>query len=117
ASDVPHHAMSWSPDDVVLFTGGAKGITAECARMFAARHRVKVALVGSSRAPAPGEDSPLARSLSRFTALGARVDYYACDLSDAAAVAALVERVRAELGPITAIVHGAGLNTPARAEA
>jgi NAD(P)-dependent dehydrogenase (short-subunit alcohol dehydrogenase family)/acyl-CoA thioesterase FadM len=108
--------LKWSSGDVVLVTGGAKGITAECARALAQSTGVKLALVGSSPAPAPGSEGELTRTLERFRAEGLTCRYYACDLTDGAAVAGLVRRVRQELGPVTGVVHGAGVNKPRRLE-
>ena len=47
AEDKPR-SIKWSAKDVVLATGGAKGITAECALAFARAAHVQLALVGSS---------------------------------------------------------------------
>jgi hypothetical protein len=55
-------SLSWSTEDVVLITGGAKGITAECAIAFARLTGVKTALVG--RSPHP-QDDPLDASARR----------------------------------------------------
>ncbi|MGB0678068.1 MAG: SDR family NAD(P)-dependent oxidoreductase [Polyangiales bacterium] len=99
-------ALSLGPEDVVLITGGAKGITAECALTLGAESGARLALVGSSPA-AKVEDS-----LARFQAAGIRAHYFRCDLSQPKAVHALVDEVRQRLGPVTALVHGAGLNRP-----
>jgi enediyne polyketide synthase len=105
--------IEWSSKDVVLATGGGKGITAECALAFARSTGASFALVGSSPAAAGGE---VAATLGRFEEQGIRARYYQCDVSDSGAVAALVEQVRGELGEITGVLHGAGANTPRRVE-
>ena len=113
-------SLSWSTEDVVLITGGAKGITAECAIAFARLTGVKTALVG--RSPHP-QDDPLdasareiAQTLRAFAEERLICRYYSCDVTDAIAVRELVEQVRQELGPITGVIHGSALNKPRRVE-
>jgi NAD(P)-dependent dehydrogenase (short-subunit alcohol dehydrogenase family)/acyl-CoA thioesterase FadM len=107
--------LQWSANDVILVTGGAKGITAECSLALARMTGARFALVGSSPAP-EGPVGELARNLERFQSEQHAFRYYACDLTDGQAVAELVQRVREELGPISAVIHGAGANKPRRLE-
>ncbi|MGK7878136.1 MAG: SDR family NAD(P)-dependent oxidoreductase [Xenococcaceae cyanobacterium] len=110
-------SLSWSEEDVILVTGGAKGITAECALAFAQSTGAKMVLVGRSPAPAPdNRKSEVAQTLERFQAKGLTCRYYSCDIANADAVAELVKTVTREEGAITGVVHGAGLNTPRRLE-
>ncbi|MBD2360419.1 SDR family NAD(P)-dependent oxidoreductase [Anabaena minutissima FACHB-250] len=109
--------LSWSEQDVILVTGGAKGITAECALALAQATGVKMALVGQSPAPTPGQtQNEIARTLERFHAANLTCNYYSCDVTQAEAVNQLVAQVTNELGTITGIIHGAGLNSPRRVE-
>jgi enediyne polyketide synthase len=103
--------LEWSSQDVFLVTGGAKGITAECAFALAQATRARMALVGNSP-----QSEEVALTLDRYRADGLEGRYYRCDVTDATAVAALVERVRTELGPVTGLVHGAGANVARRVE-
>ncbi|MCS6864889.1 MAG: beta-ketoacyl synthase N-terminal-like domain-containing protein [Gemmataceae bacterium] len=48
-------AVTLTPDDTILITGGARGITAKVAQEIATRYRSKLVLVGSS--PLPAEES------------------------------------------------------------
>ncbi len=114
----PKRALRWSQTQVVLVTGGAKGITAECALALARSTNAKFALVGSSPAPQPGDRSggEVAQTLERFANESLTARYYPCDLTRADEVQALVAKVRAELGPIQAVVHGAGMNKARRVE-
>ncbi len=111
---------TWSSKDVILVTGGAKGITAECALALARATGARLALVGSSPVPGQVTSSPssdeVGRTLDRFRADGLGCRYYTCDITDPEAVKGLIEKVTVELGPPVAVVHGAGLNKPRRVE-
>ena len=48
-------------------------------------------------------------TLKRLRAAGSVAEYFACDTTDAASVSATLAQVRAALGPITVLVHGAGV--------
>ncbi|AGL16720.1 type I polyketide synthase [Actinoplanes sp. N902-109] len=98
------------PGDVLLVTGGGKGITAECALALAADSGARLALIGRSD---PAGDAELAANLDRMTARGLTVRYERADVTDAASVARAVTAVTAVLGPVTAVLHGAGRNEPA----
>jgi malonyl CoA-acyl carrier protein transacylase/NADP-dependent 3-hydroxy acid dehydrogenase YdfG/3-hydroxymyristoyl/3-hydroxydecanoyl-(acyl carrier protein) dehydratase len=108
--------ISWSAADVIVATGGAKGITAECALALARSTGARFALVGSSPPPADADGGEIAQTLARFEREGLACRYYQCDIGDPEAVGSLVETVRAELGEITGVIHGAGANTPRRVE-
>jgi len=102
-------------DDVILVTGGAKGITAECALALAQSSGATMALVGSSPFPEDADPSnEIVQTLQRFTENNIAHRYYSCDMGDLHAVEHLVESIDKELGSITAIVHGAGINKPSR---
>ncbi|MDJ0713620.1 MAG: SDR family NAD(P)-dependent oxidoreductase [Prochloraceae cyanobacterium] len=105
-------SLHWSEQDVILVTGGAKGITAECALALAKKTGVKMALVGRSAASNP----EVAQTLGYFQAEGITYGYYSCDITNFDAVTHLVEKVTLELGTITGVVHGAGANKPRRVE-
>ncbi len=106
--------IEWNERDVVLVTGGGKGITAECALAFAQQHRVRMVLVGSS--PMMPENHSLQETLARYRRLGLLATYKQCDIADADAVKQLVAAVEVELGAITGVIHGAGLNKAKRLE-
>ncbi|HWR98290.1 MAG TPA: SDR family NAD(P)-dependent oxidoreductase [Candidatus Methanoperedens sp.] len=111
--------IRWSAEDVILVTGGAKGITAECALAFAEATGARMALVGSTPYPgetAPDPDAEIAGTLERYRAAGLAGRYFPCDVTDRAAVEALVSRVRREMGEVTGVIHGAGLNRARRFE-
>ncbi len=106
---VPEEACGLGPQDVLLVSGGAKGIAAECALALARASGARLALFGRSAAAA---DRELAANLDRMRAAGVAALYLSVDVGDAAAVRQAVDRCREELGPVTALLHGAGHNQP-----
>ena len=110
---LPPSAVSGTPldeSDVLLVTGGGKGITAECALAMAQDSGATLVLVGRADA---ATDEEVSANLARMAAAGVRHRYERADVTSAEDVAALVTRVEAEVGPVTAILHGAGRNEPA----
>ncbi len=111
---MPVHAeRSQAPlddSDVLLVTGGGKGITAECALTVAVDTGARVAVLGRSD---PARDTELAANLERMAHHGVRAHYVRADVSDPAQVRAAVDEVARVLGPVTAVLHGAGVNEPA----
>ncbi|MGC1212598.1 MAG: SDR family NAD(P)-dependent oxidoreductase [Micromonospora sp.] len=95
--------------DVLLVTGGGKGITAECALVLAGDTGARLAVLGRSD---PAQDAELAANLRRMTDSGVRVHYVRADVADAGQVRRAVDEVSRELGPVTAVLHGAGRNEP-----
>jgi NAD(P)-dependent dehydrogenase (short-subunit alcohol dehydrogenase family) len=79
----------------VLITGGSKGIGLACARAFLAEG-ARVAIVS--------------RSAANLEAAKKQLDCYciSADLADAAAAAAMVERVEKDFGPLDVLVNSAG---------
>lgn len=104
--------ISWTPQDVILVSGGAKGISAECALAIAKKWGVQLALVGSSRQSNDQPNEELNRNLARFTFEKIKFQYYSCDVTDLSAVKKLISSITSSLGPITGFVHGAGTNVP-----
>ncbi|UBU18052.1 type I polyketide synthase [Nonomuraea gerenzanensis] len=101
-------------DDVLLVTGGGKGITAECAIAMAGAvagaGSAKLLLLGRSD---PAQDEELAANLRRMTGSGLTVHYARADAADPDQVRQAVAAGEQALGPVTAILHGAGYNAPA----
>jgi enediyne polyketide synthase len=108
----PDAAVEGTPltgQDVLLVTGGGKGITAECALAMAKDSGAKLALLGRAD---PAEDKELAANLSRMDQAGIRVRYERADVTSAEQVRTAVGKLAADLGPVTAVLHGAGRNEP-----
>lgn len=97
------------PDDVLLVTGGGKGITAECALSLAMEYGVGLALVGRASAE---EDTALAANLDRMSAAGVRHHYERADVTRPDEVRRAVNALQERLGTVTAVLHGAGRNEP-----
>jgi NAD(P)-dependent dehydrogenase (short-subunit alcohol dehydrogenase family) len=88
----------------VLITGGSKGIGLACAKAFRAEG-ARVAIVSRSQENLDGAKKALGE-----------VYTVAADLTDAAAAAAMVERVEKEFGPLDVLVNSAGAAKRTNAE-
>ncbi|WP_342710271.1 3-oxoacyl-ACP reductase family protein [Bradyrhizobium sp. B124] len=87
---------------VALVTGGSRGIGAAIVKMLAD--------AGAAVAINYRERSAEAETLAKgITAAGGRAVAVGADVSEAAAVARLVERAKAELGPVDILVNNAGI--------
>ncbi|MEU1228895.1 type I polyketide synthase [Streptomyces sp. NPDC005828] len=95
--------------DVLLVTGGGKGISAECALAVAQKTGAKLAVLGRSD---PARDRELAENLDRMRDSGVPVHYARADVTVPEQVTAAVTELREALGPITGLLHGAGRNEP-----
>jgi NAD(P)-dependent dehydrogenase (short-subunit alcohol dehydrogenase family) len=80
----------------VLITGGSKGLGLACAKAFRAEG-ARVAIVSRSRENLDAAKKTLGDAYT-----------IAADLTDAAAAAAMVERVEKEFGPLDILVNSAG---------
>ncbi|RKS08152.1 enediyne polyketide synthase [Nocardiopsis sp. Huas11] len=109
----PSEQAPFGPDDVVLVTGGGKGIGAECAREIARRTGARIVLMGRSD---PSEDTELSANLERLSADGVHFSYLRADVLDADAVRGALAGVVRETGPVTGVLHAAGTNEPAALE-
>lgn len=91
---------------VVLITGGSKGIGLACAQAFAAE--------GARVAIASRDAAHLAAAAARLHAAGHGVFTHAADLREAAQAEDLADAVEAALGPVDVLVTSAGaaLRTP-----
>jgi enediyne polyketide synthase len=94
------------PRDLVLVTGGTKGIGAECALRLGVRTGAALAFAGRSSA----SDPAVAATLARARAQRIRCLYAVADVTDQAAMAAAAARASDRFGPITALLHAAGFN-------
>jgi NAD(P)-dependent dehydrogenase (short-subunit alcohol dehydrogenase family) len=140
--------------DVIVLSGGARGVTAAVAEALARVFQPTLILLGRSPEPQPEPDwlAPLSseadikreiglrangntslrwvgeqyqkvaaqrevrQTLARLHEAGARAVYRSVDVRDAQAVAAVLAEIRRDLGPVRALVHGAGVLADARIE-
>jgi len=105
----PVGELPLGPEDVLLVTGGGKGIAAECALSLARKSGARLVLLGRSQ---PASDAELAANLERFHAAGVHCRYFAADVTDAEAVRAAMTEAQREFGAVTAFLHAAGTNVP-----
>jgi enediyne polyketide synthase len=96
-------------EDVVLVSGGGKGIVAECSLALARKTGASLLILGRSH---PEHDAGLASHLKRLGDQGVRARYVSADVTDACAVGSAVKEAEASFGRVTAIIHGAGRNHP-----
>jgi enediyne polyketide synthase len=101
---VPPHL---GPDDLILVTGGAKGIGAEAALRVAAETGAALILTGRSAV----EDAAVVQTLARARGAGRRATYLQVDLTCTGALRAALAATG--MCP-TAVLHAAGVNVPAR---
>ncbi|MFP3633770.1 SDR family NAD(P)-dependent oxidoreductase [Bacillus sp. SIMBA_033] len=99
-------AVPWKDEGVYLLTGGAGGIGLIFAEEIASRVKNAV-LVLTGRAEVLDEER--SAHLRRLEASGARVLYQPVDVTDRAAVNALVRGIQEEHGTLDGIIHGAGV--------
>jgi enediyne polyketide synthase len=85
----PDQPSPLGPDDVLLVTGGATGVVAECALALARDSGAQLALLGAAD-PA---------DVDRMAAAGVRVRHEQADVDG-------IERAVERLGPVTAVLHG-----------
>ncbi len=96
-------AFPLAPDDVVLISRATAGAGLALAQVLACCGN-PVAVVGRGSA---SDDTELVAGLEELRSAGARVGYEVIDLTDAASLAAAVERIQDRLGPVSAIAHAA----------
>lgn len=98
-------------DDLVLVTGGAKGITFEHALVLSRILHCRFVLIGSTKS----EDiyktgSETAKNLARLKKNAKEVQYYSCDLSDSVKTKKIIKEIIKNHGDFAGILHGAGIS-------
>jgi NAD(P)-dependent dehydrogenase (short-subunit alcohol dehydrogenase family)/acyl carrier protein len=145
----PVGSINLGPDDIVIISGGARGVTAAAAHELAGATGVRLVLLGRSPAPVAEPDwlsvlenegdikkallenefretsatpvevdnaykrhmanREIAVNIKELKSTGANVDYYATDVRNPDAVRAIIDEIRHNHGPISGIIHGAGV--------
>ena len=135
--------------DVIVVTGGARGVAADCALYLARATGVSIALIGRSAPPFKAPDwlagvqdeaamkkailenaftaskpTPqtleaayrkhagnlsIARTIDALAASGVNAGYFCADVTDRRRLHKAVDAIEHQLGPITGLVHGAGV--------
>jgi acyl transferase domain-containing protein/NAD(P)-dependent dehydrogenase (short-subunit alcohol dehydrogenase family)/acyl carrier protein len=98
-------AASFDAESTVLITGGTSGLGALLARHLASAHGVRQLVLTSRRGPAAEGAGELVEELA---GLGCEAQVVACDVSDRAQCAALIESIPAA-HPLRGVVHAAGV--------
>src|ERR1700732_1639237 len=101
--------MTGWTEQIAIVTGGSRGIGRAIARALAARGAaicINYATRAVEAEAAAGE----------IAATGGRVIAFQADVADADAVARMVTRTDAELGPVSILVNNAGVSSPATLE-
>jgi acyl transferase domain-containing protein/acyl carrier protein len=101
AADEPAPAEPWRPRGTVLVTGGTGAIGSRVARWLAGAGAEHLVLTSRRGVEAPGA----VELREELSATGVRVTVAACDAADRVALSALLD----EIGPISAVVHAAGV--------
>lgn len=93
---------------VALVTGGQQGIGLGISRaLVEAGYKVVIASL-------PRSDEAVVRSA--LDELGANASYAQHDVADIAKVPSLLDRIEADLGPVTALINNAGVGAPTRGD-
>jgi 8-amino-7-oxononanoate synthase len=103
----PGPQIEIGPEDVVLVTGGGRGVGARLATAVA-RSNCGVVIAGRS-----AKDASIDATLEAIRSAGGRAAYVRWDVTHPAGAA--LDSARAELGPITVLVHAAGVSEDAPA--
>ncbi len=103
-------SLPLTSEDILLVTGGGKGITAECAASLAKETGAQLILLGRSLVE---KDSELQTNLNRLQQMGIKFSYFSTDITNEQAIQNTIQQITTEFGEITAILHGAGINQPA----
>ncbi|MET7639993.1 SDR family oxidoreductase [Streptomyces sp. NPDC005438] len=98
----PRTAEGFGPDPVIVVSGGAGAVTSAALREFGSRHPTRFVLLG--RGPARGVEGL------------DRAHYLRVDVRDEGAVRTALAEVRQRWGPITGVVHAAGVLADQRVE-
>ncbi len=100
------------PESVIVVSGGARGITAQCIIAVARRTAGRFLLLGRSDSDA----AAVQETLHALADTGAQARYATLDVRDRIALAAALDETRREWGSITGVIHGAGILADHRIE-
>ncbi len=104
-------AMAWPDSGCCVISGGTGGLALLLAEELAAGGAVALALLSRHELP-PGHDADSRLRRERLGALarrGVRIRHWCVDVGDRTRLSRVLDEVRREMGPITAVLHNAGL--------
>ncbi|WP_344609532.1 type I polyketide synthase, partial [Streptomyces glaucus] len=96
---------AWSPRGTVLVTGGTGTLGPHVARWLSAQGAARVVLVSRRGPDAPGA----ADLVAELAGAGTEVTVAACDITDRAALGALLDRLRADGHVLRTVIHAAAV--------
>jgi enediyne polyketide synthase len=109
-AETPAGDFPLGPADVVVIGRNGGGAALAMAQVLACCG-ASIAVIGE---PGPDEDSKLIIGIERLRAAGTRVSLEITDPADQASMAATLQRIQSERGPVTAVVHTARATSPRR---
>ena len=96
------------PGQVIVVTGGGKGITFECAKQLASVYQTTLLILG--RTP-EDEDRELSRNLAFLKEVGVHAVHFPLDITKEDHVERFVSGIAGKF-QISGVIHGAGVNKP-----
>lgn len=90
---------------LIVATGAAHGIGRTCVLALAHHHRARFLLLGRT----PAEDPRIAECLAAIQQAGSQADYASLDVRDEPAMVRALDQARTRWGPVTGLLHLAGL--------
>ncbi|MCB2219789.1 MAG: SDR family NAD(P)-dependent oxidoreductase [Bacteroidetes bacterium] len=106
------HKLLLTKKDVIIVSGGGKGITFQHALALGKEYGVKLALLGTSPLPnlADEKENELAANLTLLEEKQISYVYIQCDVTDPESVKKAFVESEKGLGTVTGIFHGAGIS-------
>jgi acyl transferase domain-containing protein/NAD(P)-dependent dehydrogenase (short-subunit alcohol dehydrogenase family)/acyl carrier protein/NAD(P)H-dependent flavin oxidoreductase YrpB (nitropropane dioxygenase family) len=109
-SEESGEAFALTSTDVILATGGGRGITARVVLALSETMKPSWIVVGSTDLETDSDSARETRgTLHALEALGCKVEYLRCDLAEAESVRSMLRELVTRYPAITGVIHGAGI--------